>query len=339
MKPERKAWLETTIEDPLDPDIPICDPHHHLWDHPTERYLLDELWQDTGAGHNVERTVFVECMSGYRSDGPESHRPVGETQFVLDIATASRAGRAFDPKGRAEISGIVSFADLSLGADVAAVLEAHEEAGGGLFRGIRHAVSWDASPDLQNAHTHPPQGLLNDPTFGEGLATLGRMGYSFDAWMYHPQLPELATLAAAHPQVPIVLDHIGGPVGVGPYANRRDEITSQWKIDMGRLAELENVFLKVGGIGMALYGLGWHKQPAAPTSEQLAAAWGPMLSWCIETFGDERCMFESNFPVDRRSCSYTVLWNTFQRVAAEASASEKANLFHDTASRFYRLEP
>lgn len=332
MKPEHQTWLATTSEEPLDPDQPICDPHHHLWDHPTERYLLDELHADTGAGHNVVRTVFVECMSGYHQDGPEPLRPVGETDFVRAIAEQSRAGSG------ASIDGIVSYADLTLGDDVTPVLTAHAEAGNGLFRGIRHAVSWDASPDIHNAHTRPPAGLLNNPAFRRGLAALGRAGFSFDAWMYHPQLGELADLAAAHPEVPIVLDHLGGPLGIGPYADKRDEVAEVWRPPMERLAGMDNVYLKLGGIGMSIYGLGWHRQPQAPSSEQLAEAWGPTISWCIEAFGTDRCMFESNFPVDRRSCSYTVLWNTFQRIAAGASADEKADLFHDTASRFYRLD-
>ncbi|MGF1596770.1 MAG: amidohydrolase family protein [Acidimicrobiales bacterium] len=335
MQPEHRAWLATCDESPLDPDIPICDPHHHLWDHPSERYLLEELRADTGAGHHVVRTVFVECLSAYREDGPEELRPVGETEFVRAIA---EQGRSSADQG-ATIDGIVSYADLTLGAGVAAVLEAHAEAGGGLFRGIRHATSWDASPEVHNAHTRPPQHLLTDPAFGFGLDTLGRLGFSFDAWLYHPQLDELAELAAAHPDVPIVLDHLGGPLGVGPYAGRRDEVLERWRPAMARLAELPNLHLKLGGIGMALYGLGWHHRPTAPSSQDLADAWGGVVSWCIERFGTDRCMFESNFPVDRRSCSYTVLWNAFQRMVEDASPTEKADLFHDSASRFYRLDP
>lgn len=328
---DAQDWLATHSEEPLDPNELICDPHHHLWHHPKTPYLLEDLHADTGAGHNVARTVFVECMSEYHRDGPEPLRPVGETEFVAGIAKASRES------GGAEIAGIVSYADLTLGADVAEVLEAHDAAGDGLFRGIRHASSWDASPDVHNAHTNPPRGLLLEPSFGEGLATLARMGFSFDAWMFHPQLDDLADLAERHPDAPIVLDHIGGPLGIGPYAGRRDEVMEQWRPMMERIARCPNVYLKVGGIGMSLYGFGWRRNPTAPSSETLAEAWGPTLRWCIEEFGAERCMFESNFPVDKRSCSYTVLWNTFQRVASGASPSERSDLFHDTAARFYRL--
>ncbi|MGI9614858.1 MAG: amidohydrolase family protein [Acidimicrobiales bacterium] len=327
------TWLATTVETPVDPNQEICDPHHHLWDHPESRYLLHELRADTGAGHNVTSTVFVECMSGYRTDGPEALRPVGETDFVAAIA--SESDRTAD--SGAVIAGIVGYADLTLGDEVDAVLEAHEEAGQGRFRGIRHAATWDPSPDVHNGHTRPPEGLLTDETFGRGLATLARRGHSFDAWVYHPQLGDVTAMARQHPDLPIVLDHLGGPIGVGPYAGRRDEVLDEWRPAMHELASCPNVTVKLGGIGMALYGMGWHRNETAPTSEQLEGAWGDAVRWCIEAFGPERCMFESNFPVDKRSCSYTVLWNTFQRIAAEASADERQLLFHDTARRFYRV--
>ena len=334
MTTDHDEWLAKVSEDPIDPGETICDPHHHLWAHPTNNYLLPELHRDTGAGHNVASTVFVECMSGYHQDGPEHLRPVGETEFVRPIANASAAA----DDGNARIGGIVGFADLTLGADVAEVLAAHEEAGGGLFRGIRHAATWDPSPDVHNGHTKPPQHLLVDETFGRGLETLGRMGHSFDAWVYHPQLGDVTAMARSHPDVPIVLDHLGGPIGIGPYAGRRDEIIESWRPAMVELGSCPNVFLKVGGIGMSLYGLGWHRNEMPPTSDLLAEAWGPVIRWCVDTFGADRCMFESNFPVDRQSCSYTVLWNTFQRIAEGASADERKRLFHDTATAFYRIE-
>jgi predicted TIM-barrel fold metal-dependent hydrolase len=329
--PAHDAWLATTVEEAIDPDLPICDPHHHLWHHATDPYLLTHLHADTGAGHNVVETVFVDCMAEYRTDGPEHLRPVGETAWVAGLAAESEAGDG------ATIAGIVGFADLTLGAAVEEVLAAHVEAGDGRFRGIRHATSWDASPDVRNAHTSPPEGLLGHDDFRAGLATLGRMGLSFDAWMYHPQLGELVDLARAHPDVTIVLDHLGGPLGIGPYADRRDEVRAAWEAPMAELAGCSNVHLKLGGIGMAIYGLAWHHAPAAPTSEALAGAWGPQIEWCIERFGPDRCMFESNFPVDRRSCSYVVLWNAFKRIAAGCSDAERAELFRGTARRAYRL--
>ncbi len=332
MRTEPDQWLARTVEDAIEPELPICDPHHHLWDHPTDRYLLDELHADTGAGHNVVRTVFVECMSAYRPDGPETMRPVGETEFVAEIAAASAAA------GGPEIAGIVSYADLRLGPGVEDVLAAHAEAGEGRFRGIRHATSWDADPSVHNAHTDPTEHLMADADFRAGLATLGRMGYSFDAWLYHPQIPDVAGLARAHPDVTIVLDHLGGPLGVGPYANRRREILEWWRPVMEDVASCPNVVLKVGGIGMAAYGDGWHKQDAPPTSDELVARWGDPIRFCIDTFGPDRCMFESNFPVDKKGTSYVVLWNAFKKMAAGYSDAEKADLFHGTASRAYRLD-
>lgn len=312
-------------EEVLDPGRLICDPHHHLWDHPTSRYLLDELRADTGSGHNVERTVFVECGSDYRTGGPESFRPVGETDFVV----------ANDPDGF--IAGIVGFADLTV-PDIDDVLAAHIEAGRGRFRGIRHVNAWDESPAIRASHTNPPPHLLADPAFRNGFAALGRAGLSFDAWLYHPQLTELADLARAHPEVPVVLDHLGGPLGIGPYSGHRTEVLAAWRSAMDDVAACDNVVLKLGGIGMPIFGLDWHKQPEPTTSEDLAATWGDEIRWCIERFGADRCMFESNFPVDKVSCSYLVLWNTFKRIAAGASDAEKDALFHDTAVRAYRLD-
>ncbi|HVM54351.1 MAG TPA: amidohydrolase family protein [Acidimicrobiales bacterium] len=311
------------MEDVLDPDLPICDPHHHLWDHPGSRYMVEELRADTGSGHRIESTVFVECGSGYRDAGPESMRPVGETVFLVEA----------DPTGF--VAGIVGMADLRV-PDIDDVLAAHVDAGAGRFRGIRHASAWDASPDIRESHTKPPPRLLAESDFRRGFAALGRAGLRFDAWLYHPQLPELAALARAHPDVPIVLDHLGGPLGIGPYAGRRDEVRASWRASMAEVAACENVTLKLGGIGMPIYGMGWHKAGGA-TSEQLAEAWGEPIRWCIETFGARRCMFESNFPVDRASCSYRVLWNAFKRIVADASPSERADLFQDTARRAYGL--
>lgn len=336
MTNESDVWWAQTVEEPIDATRPIVDPHHHLWDGDdparVRGFGVNQLAADTARGHNIVSTVFVECMAEYRSDGPEHLRPVGETEFV------AQAAEALAERGAAPIGGIVSFADLTLGVAVEEVLAAHEEAGAGLFRGIRHASGWLATDEVHNSHTNPPEGLLGQPTFREGLAKLGSMGYSFDAWLYHPQLSELADLARAHPEVPIVLDHIGAPMGVGPYTNQRDEVRAEWQPAMREIAACDNVVLKVGGIGMArYYGGDWPERDEPPTSEELAAYWGDELRWCIDTFGPSRCMFESNFPVDRESCSYTVLWNVFQRVGAHYSSTEQDDLFQGTATRTYRL--
>jgi predicted TIM-barrel fold metal-dependent hydrolase len=312
------------MEETLEPDLVICDPHHHWWDRPGNRYMVDDLKKDTQSGHRVARTVFVECLSGYRSDGPEQFRPVGETDFVV----------AADPDGY--VAGIVGFADLR-SPDITDVLAAHIEAGAGRFRGIRHANAWDSSPDVRPGHTNPAPGLLGERAFRSGLAALGAAGLSFDAWLYHPQIPELTDLARALPDVQIILNHLGGPLGIGPYRGRRDEMLAFWRAALSELAGCPNVVLKLGGIGMPIYGMEWHRDPAPTTSADLVAAWGAEIRWCIEQFGASRCMFESNFPVDKASCSYAVLWNAFKRIAADASPSEKAALFHDTATRTYRL--
>jgi L-fuconolactonase len=324
------AWLALTPEEPLEPELPICDPHHHLWDHPRSTYLTAELLRDA-AGHRVLETVFVECSSEYRETGPEALRPVGETEFVDRLAAENRAGNEM-------AAGIVGFADLLRGAAVRDVLEAHLEASP-RFRGIRHANAWDPSDQIRRSHVDPPPGLLGLPAFREGFAELEKLRLSFDAWMFHPQIAELTDLARTFPGVSIVLDHVGGPLGIGPYAGKRSDVYEAWKPAIAELASCPNVVVKVGGMTMPINGFDWHKRDAPPASEELAAALKPWYGFAIERFGPERCMFESNFPVDRASCSYTVLWNTFKRIGAEYTTAERAALFRDTARRVYRLTP
>ena len=331
-----ETWLASSREDILEPELVIVDPHHHLWDFARHRYLLHDLLADTGSGHNIAQTVFIECTACYRADGPPALRPVGETEFVNGIAAMTASG-AYGPIRVA--AGIVGLADLTLGAAVEEVLAAHVTAGGGRFRGIRHAAGWqDKTPDVHNSHTNPPPHLYRDHAkFREGFAVLGKMGLTFDAWLYHPQLPDLIDLARAFPQQPIVLDHVGGPLGLGWYADKRQEIFAQWRIHIRELGQSPNVFVKLGGIGMRINGFNFHKRERPPSSEELAAAWRPYVETCIEAFGARRCMFESNFPVDKISGSYATYWNAFKRLAAGASDSEKAALFRETARQFYRL--
>jgi predicted TIM-barrel fold metal-dependent hydrolase len=321
------------MEDVLEPDLPICDPHHHLWDRAGHRYLLDELLGDTGSGHRVVATVFVECMSMYRAQGPAEARPVGETEFVNGVAAMSASGGYGATRVAA---GIVGFADLTLGERVGAVLDAHAAASP-RFRGIRHAAGWDASDRVRNSHTNPPPGLLGDARFRRGFAELGKRGLSFDAWLYHPQIPELTALARAFPDTTIVLDHFGGPLGIGPYEGHRAEIFASWQAAIRELAACPNVVAKLGGLVMPLNGFGFHKRPQPPDSAELADTTRDWYAHAIECFGVARCMFESNFPVDKASTSYRVLWNSFKRLAAKFSAAEKAALFHDTAARVYRV--
>jgi predicted TIM-barrel fold metal-dependent hydrolase len=321
------------MEAVLEPALPICDPHHHLWDHPGRRYLLDELLADTGSGHAVHSTVFVECMSMYRASGLPALRPVGETEFVNGVAAMSASGRYGATRVAA---GIVGFADLTLGEAVGDVLDAHRAASP-RFRGIRHAAGWDASEAIRNSHTNPPPGLLADAGFRRGFAELARRELTFDAWLYHPQLPELTDLARAFPDTTIVLDHLGGPLGIGPYQGRRAEILAWWQDAIRTLAACRNVVVKLGGLVMPINGFGFHKRAEPPSSQELSAATGDWYRHAIDCFGVDRCMFESNFPVDKVSTSYRTLWNSFKRIAADGSAADKAALFHDTAARVYRL--
>jgi len=330
----REEWLARRNEAILEPELPIVDPHHHLWDRPDWRYLLPELLADLNSGHKITATVFVQCRAFHRAAGAEEMKPVGETEFVNGVAAMSASGRY----GPTRIcAGIVGHANLTLGARVEKVLEAHIRAGGGRFRGIRHITAWDHDPAVLNPGYPVPAGLLADAAFREGFAKLASMDLTFDAWLYHPQIPELTSLARAFPAARIVLDHVGGPLAIGSYANRREEIFPTWRTTIREMAACPNVHVKLGGLGMRINGFGFDAQAEPPSSEQLAAAWKPYIDTCVEAFGPERCMFESNFPVDKGSYSYAVGWNAFKRLAAGASAAEKADLFTGTATRFYRL--
>ncbi len=332
--PVRQEWLDRWHEEILEPALPIVDPHHHLWDRPGWRYLLDELLADVNSGHNVVATVFVQCRSMHRADGPEEMKPIGETEFVNGVAAMSASGQY----GPARLcAGIVSYADLRLGARVREVLEAHVRAGNGRFRGIRHIVAWDADATTLNPNNPAPPHLLLDRTFREGFAQLAPAGLTFEAWLYHPQIPELTDLARAFPGTNIVLNHVGGPLGIGAYAGKRDEVFAAWRGAIRELAACPNVYVKVGGLGMRINGFGFESQPTPPTSRQLADAWRPYVDVCLEAFGANRCMFESNFPVDKGSYPYAAYWNACKLLTRGASADDKTALFSGTAARFYRL--
>ena len=338
----------------LDPDLVIVDPHHHLWDwtartaaappptHPfeevyrlTPRYLLDELLADLGSGHKVAATVYIECRSMYRADGPAERKPLGETEFVNGIAAQSASGIY---GGVRACAGIVGHVDLlTLGDRAADVLEAHLARAPDRFRGIRHSASWDADPAVLGPLSFRPRGLLSETSFRQGFARLARLGLSFEAWVLEPLLPEVVALAAAFPDTTIVLDHVGTPLGIAAYKGRREERFDVWRRNIRALAATDNVVVKLGGLAMPFGGFEV-AEGDAPLSERLAKQWRPYIETCIEAFGAERCMFESNFPVDRYSCSYRVLWNALKRTAAGASAEEKEALFNGVARRVYRLD-
>ncbi|HEY6430563.1 MAG TPA: amidohydrolase family protein [Acetobacteraceae bacterium] len=330
----RQDWLDRRNEAILEPDLPIVDPHHHLWDRTDWRYLLPDLLEDLNSGHKITATVFVQCRAFHRAAGPDEMKPVGETEFVNGVAAMSASGAY----GATRIcAGIVGHANLALGARVEAVLDALVRAGGDRFRGIRHITAWDSDPVTLNPGNPAPPGLMADASFRAGFAKLAAMDLTFDAWLYHPQIPELTALARAFPAARIVLDHVGGPLAIGSHAGRRDEIFAGWRTTIRELARCENVHVKLGGLGMRINGFGFESQAEPPPSEQLATAWKPYIETCIDAFGPRRCMFESNFPVDKGSYSYAVGWNAFKRLAATASAAEKAELFSGAATRFYRL--
>jgi predicted TIM-barrel fold metal-dependent hydrolase len=333
-------WLALTPEPALEPELPICDPHHHFWDYrsariPYQRYLLHELAADMNSGHNVRSTVFIEARAMYRADGPEEMRPVGEVEFVQGLAAASASG-LYGP-GRAA-AAIVGHANLNLGDRAAPVLEALQAASPNRFRGIRHSVTWDPHPEVENTAAHNMQGQLASSAFRAGARVLARMGFSLEGWMFFPQLPELADFARAVPDLTIILNHIGGLLRVGPYANRDDEVLGTWRRGIAAVAECPNVHMKLGGIGMPRTGFDWHSREKPIGSEELAESMAPFMNYCIEQFGPSRCMFESNFPVDKVSYSYNVMYNAFKRLSKGYSASERAAMFHDTAVRVYRVD-
>jgi predicted TIM-barrel fold metal-dependent hydrolase len=331
----RPDWLASRQEEILDPRRPIVDAHHHLWDRGGQRYLIEEITADIASGHNIIATVYVEARSMYRASGPEAFRPVGEVEFANGAAAMSASG-GYGPA--AVCAGIVGHVNLLLGEGARAVLEAEISTGQGRFRGIRHSSAWDADADVAGMYATRPKGLLLDATFRKGFSCLAPLGLSFDAWLFHPQISELADLARAFPDTRIVLDHCGGPAGIGSYANRREEAFPAWKTSIQEIAKCPNVVVKLGGLAMRLLGYDFHERPMPPSSEELAAAWHPYIETCIAAFGPERCMFESNFPPDKGQCSYQVIFNAFKRIAAPYSEAEKTALFSRTATDFYRLK-
>ena len=332
--PVRPEWLALRDEPVLEPALAIVDAHHHLWDRQTGRYLADEFGRDLASGHRVVSTVYVQCRSMLRQDGPEAMKPLGEVEFATGVAAMFASGAY----GQARCcEAIVGGADLTLGAELDGVLEAMLQVSGGRLRGIRNPLAWHASPEVSSSPVTPPRDQMTNPAFRQGVRTLGRFGLSLDAWVYHTQLDDLYELARAAQDVTVVIDHFGGPLGVGPHAGQRAAVLAEWKQKLARLASLPNTRIKLGGAGMNVFGFDFATRALPPSSEQLAAAWRPYFDVCVELFGVDRCMFESNFPVDKGMFSYGVLWNAFKRLASAMSANEKAALFSRTAAATYRL--
>jgi len=335
--PGTEAWHAQVVEEILEPERPIIDPHHHLWDDWKPRgwsdYLLEDLWRDTDSGHKIVKTVFIECHTNYRTAGPEHLKPVGETEFAAQIALESAAAGA----NKAVIAGIVSHADLTSGTVVNDVLDAHEEVGRGLLRGIRHAGAHHPNPqEAVLGGRYDPELFLNK-TFQAGVRLLGQRGYTYESWHYHTQLEEFYALVKAAPETTIILDHFGTPLGTESFRDQREAIFQKWQIDIAKIAECPNVYAKLGGLAMPDNGFGWHEAEKPAASDDLVAVQKRYYLHTIECFGVNRCMFESNFPVDRRSVSYHVLWNAFKKMVADFSEDEKQALFYDTAEKVYRL--
>jgi len=334
-KPDAAFLAKQVAEEILEPELPIVDTHHHLWERAGDRYLLNELLADLNTGHNIVATVFEECRSMYRADGPPEMRPVGETEFVAGIAAISASGGY----GKTRVAaGIVGYADLTLGDRVEPVLEAQLRAGGGRFSGVRHSAGYDADPIIGNSRPDMQPHLYARPDFRAGLARLAAHELALDAWCYHPQLMDVVELARAVPQATIVMCHCGGVLGYGPYAGKADEVFAVWKRGMTEMAACPNVNVKLGGMMMRRAAFDYGTMPTPPSSADIAGAWGPYIETCIELFGAGRCNFESNFPVEKMGTGYAVLWNAFKRITAGCSADEKTALYSGTAKRIYRIE-
>lgn len=315
----------TAPETILDATLEIVDPHHHIWNRGGHRYLADELRADLDSGHNVTATAYVECRNAWSDSGLESLRPSGETAFVVGELDGQRAGAA-----------IIAYADLSLGSQVEAVLDAHEAVGEGRLRAVRYATAWHEGGAIRS-HYPTRAGMLCEPAVKAGIAALGRRGLAFDVWSYFNQLSDVVAALDACPGTQFVLDHCGGPIGIGPWQGRRIEVLAQWRPAIREIARRHNVVVKLGGLGMPLAGFAFHKGAVLPSSADLAVAWSPYILHCIESFGPERCMFESNWPVDATAGSYAVVWNAFKRIAARYSDEERAQMFAGTARRIYRI--
>ena len=325
-------WLSSLQEEVLEPGLPIIDPHHHLWVRSGYTYLMPEFAADLASGHNIVATVFAECHSMYRLTGPEQTRSLGETEFVRGQAAMSASGDFGTTRACDVMFGNV---DLTLGAAVEPLLEQHLEASGGRFRGVRISSGWHQDERINNVAEQA--GVLLDPRVCDAVKVIQRMGLSLDCWLYHTQLDELAQLADAHPDLTIVLNHVGSPILGGPYRGRTDEVFEQWKVGIARASERQNVFVKLGAMPIRMPSYAGDRT-LPPGSEEVSAAWRPWMETCIEAFGVERSMYESNFPVQKRWCSYQVCWNAFKRISAGASVAEKAQLFAGAAARAYRME-
>ncbi|QIE55756.1 amidohydrolase family protein [Pikeienuella piscinae] len=330
----RPDWLAKNVEAPIEPGRPIIDPHHHLWERPKARYLFHDLLADVSAGHDIRATVYIQCRSMHRADGPPELAPVGEVEFAAGAAAMAESGHYGDCR---ICAGIVGTADMTLGADVGRVLDALEAGANGRLRGIRFPMAKSGDPAIVGSVVDPPEGLMREESVAAAAREIGRRGLVLDTWSFQTQLQDLLVLARRAPETVVVIDHVGGVLGVGGFTGKREDAFAGWRADMAALAALPNTRVKLGGLAMHTCGFGFETAASPPGSEELAASWRPYIETCIELFGPERAMFESNFPVDKGQVSYTNLWNTFSRLSSGASEAEKDRLFRETAAETYRL--
>ena len=328
-------WIAQIKEEIINPQLPIIDPHHHLWNRDNQLagsfpYLIENLNEDTFSGHNIVGTIFMECAQGYYLDGEEKYKPVGETEFVINLIKDSEK-----LSKSTNIMGIIGFADLMLGHEVKDVLNRHLLKGEGLFRGIRHAAGWDKNNEIHNSHSNPIENIYHNKSFMKGAEELINLKLTFDAWHYHHQINDLSIFAKKYPELTIIHDHFGGPLGVGPYEGKKEEIFKKWKDDISLLSESKNVYAKLGGLAMPVNGWNFHKQNKPASSDQIVDMHHEYYLHTINCFGVERCMFESNFPVDRRSVSYHVIWNAFKKMVLGYSDEDKNKLFFKNAKDVY----
>lgn len=329
----RRNWLGLVKERALEPDLAIVDAHHHLWDRPTGHYLMDDYLDDIYSGHQVVASVYVQCRSMLDVNRPEAFRSVGEVEFANGVAARSASG-GYGPLRLC--AAIVCGADLTLGQGVIPVLEEMRQRAGARLQGVRNTTAWHENPVIVTNPSPPAAGILGSAAFHRGVQCLREFELALDVWGYHTQIPEILQLARAFPDQHIIVDHFGGPLGIGGYT--REAVFPEWMILIQQLAQCPNVLIKLGGLGMNVAGFDLHKGQSPPTSEELARLWRPYILHCIECFGVDRCMFESNFPVDKGMYSYNVLWNAFKRITANFSEDEKSALFRRTAANTYRIQ-
>lgn len=334
--PVRPEWLAQVQEPALEPQLPIVDAHHHLWDRPGSRYLLEQYLADIHhSGHRVVATVYAQCRTMFDPSRPAPLRSVGEVEFANGVAACSASGLY----GATQVNaGIIAGADLSLGRAVLPVLDEMRARAGRRLSGVRNTTAWHADPGVVSNPSPPPPGILASAAFREGVACLAEHGLVLDIWAYHTQLAEIIDLARAFPQQLMVVNHVGGPLGCGPYAGRRAEVFEQWAEHILRLAQCPNLRIKLGGLGMQVGGFALDHEALPPGSAHLAELWAPYLLHSIDAFGSSRCMFESNFPVDKGMVGYGVLWNTFKRITADLPAQARADLFSTVATHTYSLQ-